>query len=285
MQFQLNELLQYCVDKAVWGRSLATIITHNPKTFSEVLKHIEDFQTLHNNSWYRGCGSDAHKLIPSLYRHPSKKTPEELHKLERELSDRFVQRSPPFVSQSFEDEWERMFYMQHYGIPTRLLDWSESPFIALYFALTSCERNVRNKAKSSVAIWMLNPDEWNKNALSDISYVGGILDSKREQVKSYSPNAELDERKNMPIMIHGTHNSVRIVAQRGMFALFGKSITSVDEVYTNQEMTEGILQKIVIDKVYVDDIAASLFRKGVSDSTVYPDIYGLSLELRRSYGF
>lgn len=264
---------------------MATIETHNPKTFSEVLKCIEDFQAVHNTSWYRGCGSDAHRLLPSLYRHPSKKTPDDLHKLERELSDRFVQRCPPFVSQSFEDEWERMFYMQHYGIPTRLLDWSESPFIALYFALTSCERGAKNKVKSNAVIWMLNPDDWNKNALKDISYAGGVLDSKREQVKSYSPNAELDERKNMPIMIHGTHNSVRIVAQRGMFALFGKSITSVDEVYSAQDMPNDILQKIVIDKSYVDEIAASLFRKGISDSTVYPDIYGLSLELRRSFGF
>ncbi len=258
---------------------------HTPESFSDVMQVIEMFQEKHKTAWYRGSGKASHALIPSLFRHPKKKTPDELHKLERDLSSTFSQRSPPFVQQGFEDEWERMFYMQHYGIPTRLLDWSESPFVALYFALTTCARGKTNKPIDDVALWMLDPSEWNRHALSDISYPGGVLDSKREQVKSYSPNAELDERKNTPIMIYGTHNSVRIVAQRGMFALFGKSTDAMDISFRDHDFTQGTLEKIVIAKDEVDIVAKSLFRKGISDSTVYPDIYGLSLELRRSFGF
>ncbi|CAN7469886.1 FRG domain-containing protein [Pararhizobium sp. LjRoot238] len=263
----------------------STITLHSPTSFLEVMQIIETFQIAHQSAWYRGSGKDSHHLVPSLFRHPKRKTPDELHKLEKDLASTFAQRSPPFVQQSFEDEWERMFYMQHYGIPTRLLDWTESPFVALYFALTTCARGKSNKPSDNVAIWMLDPSEWNKSALSDISYAGGILDSKREQVKSYSPNAELDERKNTPIMIYGTHNSARIVAQRGMFALFGKSTDSMDVSYEDQTFTDGTLQKIVILKDDVDKVATSLFRKGISDSTVYPDLFGLSLELRRHFGF
>lgn len=262
-----------------------SIKIHRPNNFSQVLAVIEKFQEKHSTAWYRGSGSQSHKLVPTIFRHPTLKTAEELNKLERDLASTFSQRSPPFLSQVFSDEWERMFFMQHYGIPTRLLDWTESPFVALYFSLTSCHRDEENKVSDDVAVWMLNPSSWNKAALSDISYGGGILDSKKEQVKSYSPNAELDERKVTPILIYGTHNSSRIVAQRGMFALFGKSTEPMEDMYNKIPITGDALQKIIIDKNRVDEIAASLFRKGISDSTVYPDLQGLSLELRRVFGF
>lgn len=261
------------------------IKTHTPSSFSAVMQVIEAYQEAHDVAWYRGCGKASHGLSPSLFRHPKHRSAEELHLLEKSLASSFAQRSPPFVQQSFDDEWERMFFMQHYGIPTRLLDWTESPFVALYFALTNCARSKTNKVSEDIALWLLDPSEWNKSALKDISFQGGVLDSRKEQVKSYSPNADLEERKNLPIMIHGTHNSARIVAQRGMFALFGKSTASMETNFENGGFVAGTLEKIVITKDHVDKIAASLFRKGISDSTVYPDLFGLSLELRRSFGF
>lgn len=261
------------------------VLVHNPKDFSEVMRTIEEFQDSRETSWYRGIGDPSHSLTPSIFRNPKMQAAEIIHQAEREISAAFEQRSPPFVSQAFKNEWEQMFYMQHYGIPTRLLDWTESPFIALYFALTTCQRTRSGKPKHDAILWMLDPVKWNRGALKDISFKGGILDANREQVKAYSPQADLDERKNLPVMIFGTHNSPRIVAQRGMFALFGKLICSMEHCYENNEFSGATLQKIVIDKDARDKIAASLFRKGISDSTIYPDLHGLSLELKRSFGF
>lgn len=264
---------------------MPVIVIHKPNNFTEVLSAVETFQDARNASWYRGVGDVTHFLTPTLFRHPKNKTIELIHEIEKELSATFEQRSPPFVNQAFKNEWEQMFYMQHYGIPTRLLDWTESPFIALYFALTSCERTRTGAPKNDAAIWMLDPEQWNRGALSDISFKGGILDANREQVKSYSPKADLEERKNLPVMIYGTHNSPRIVAQRGMFALFGKSVEPMETSFQAGVFTDGSLQKIVIDKSIRDAVAKSLFRKGVSDSTIYPDLVGLSMELKRAHGF
>ncbi len=258
---------------------------HRPEDFPAIMNIVESFQQDHHTSWYRGVGNAAYSLTPTIFRHPKKRRIEDIHEVEQKLASVFEQRSPPFVSQEFRNIWERMFFMQHYGIPTRLLDWTESPFIALYFALTSCSRTKAGKPKDDAAFWMLDPVLWNQGALSDISYDGGVLDPNREQVKAYSPDAGLDERKNLPVMIYGTHNSPRIVAQRGMFALFGKSTDAMESSFGKGEFPAETLQKVVVGKEYRDGIAESLFRKGVSDSTIYPDLHGLSLELKRSFGF
>lgn len=84
-------------------------------------------------SWFRGCGCEDHKLLPSLYRHPTITQSESLLDLEMQLLERFRQRSVPFHDRDISDDWECLFFMQHFGVPTRLLDWSENPFIALFF--------------------------------------------------------------------------------------------------------------------------------------------------------
>lgn len=264
---------------------MPAVTVHKPKSFSELVTIVEDFQDAREASWYRGLSKTSHTLKPTLFRHGKKTDATAIDLMERELAATFRKRSPPFVSQALSNEWERMFFMQHYGIPTRLLDWSESPFVALYFAICDVERSATGKPKNDAAVWMLDPIAWNRSALSDISFKEGILDTDQQQVKSYSPGTELSDRKVLPVMIYGTHNSPRIVAQRGTFALFGKGTDPMEKVFASGDFLDGVLHQIVIEKDVVDKISVSLFRKGISDSTIYPDLFGLSMELKRAYGF
>ena len=109
------------------------------KTVQSLETYISHVERLRANRkgrlWYRGCGKVSYELKPSLYRHKRTKSIEDLMLLEKNLMARFQQRSIPFHSRALNDPWEWLFFMQHYGVPTRLLDWSESPLMALFFAV------------------------------------------------------------------------------------------------------------------------------------------------------
>ena len=117
--------------------------------------------------WFRGTGRVSYELVPSLYRHPSKKDVADLIELEGNLLTRFRHRSIPYQDRPPSNDWELLFLMQHYGVPTRLLDWSENPFIALYFAITAAEScRVRGAFMEDAAVWILNTKLWNGHILS-----------------------------------------------------------------------------------------------------------------------
>ncbi len=103
--------------------------------------------------WFRGQAKANWKLVPSLARH-------EAHlKAESALIKRFMQNAAPHIASPPRDEWEWIFLMQHHRAPTRLLDWSESPLAALYFAV---QEKVTMTAAG--AVWCLDPVALNKEA-------------------------------------------------------------------------------------------------------------------------
>lgn len=246
---------------------------------------VEGFQNKRTVSWYRGAGDTAYSLVPGLARRTPAPPPEDLCRIEKGIANSFAQRSPPFLNSTFATDWKMLFYMQHYGIPTRLLDWTESPFVGLFFALTSVKRDGAGVPITDAALWLCDPIAWNRTALSHISFSGEVLDESCEELKAYSPSSEVDQRATLPVMIYGTHNSPRIVAQRGVFALFGKGIEGMETVFSNGKFPADAMQRIIIRKDLINDMLDSLHRKGFAESTIYPDLFGLSLEIKRSFGY
>jgi len=260
-----------------------------PKSLPQYLELVEQLQRSAGHSlWFRGCGKSKHRLVPSLYRHPTVSTQPELEALERQLMVRFRQRSIPYHARNLSDDWEALFFMQHYGVPTRLLDWTENPLIALHFALMLAPRSSRRKGihyGGAAAVWVLDPVVWNKAALKHVSYSGAPLVPGDEELKGYSPRTTGTPMHSHPVALYGAHNSSRIVAQQGVFTIFGANKGAMEKLVKNGAFPPKALTCIVIDANRISRMRKSLLNQGITESVVFPDLEGLARETKRHFGF
>ena len=251
--------------------------------------YVELVQKTQSNTdcelWFRGCGKAGHELLPSLYRHPTKRLPDELGSLERSLVTRFTQRSIPFHSRVLATRWDSLFFMQHYGVPTRLLDWSENPFIAFYFAVMGAARDDAGKYVEDAAVWVLDPKAWNQHTLKDQSYKGGVLSSDDNSLSAYRELHNHNDMPNAPLAMYGSHNSQRIVAQRGVFTVFGKSVTPMETMFKTGKYPPEALAKVVLKSAKIKTLREQILGYGITESVVMPDLDGLAREIRRQFGY
>lgn len=247
-------------------------------------------ETQTRTRWYRGCGDAHYQLIPSLYRHPKLKGADRLFKQEMDILKRFRLKSGPYVQTIVPetDNLRVLFVMQHFGIPTRLLDWTENPYIALYFALTDAQYTKTKGGpvyRKDVAIWALDPVEWNKRALEFDPSPGIISALDEELLNGYMPGPATTHHKAEPVAVDGVYNSPRIAAQRGVFTLFGTSNKPMEESYVENNYPQDSLVKLIVGKSHIKNLLEGLMRIGITDSVVYPDLTGLAKELKRQFGY
>ncbi len=283
---------------------MAEIEIYTPKTFEEYVQTVGELNRGNEGtSWYRGAADASHGLLPGLYRKPLGKNAAEWAGLEQDMMLSFSQRSMPFVDDRITPgeggsagEWALLFYMQHFRIPTRLLDWSLSPFVALFFAASgeftpsAKTKSKKIEFKKNAVVWVLNPKKWNQTAWNTRSYAKGIAFTNEPLLKSYRPPITGTDKSDLPVAMFGAHNNRRIVAQRGAFTIFGAGTTSMDAQFKNYRFPDAIqfsneLAKIVIKNELLPDFRSSLFSYGITDSVIYPDLEGLAHEIKREFGF
>jgi len=260
-----------------------TLNSPDVKSLTEFTKLIEERLAASNGAlWHRGCADfDNDHLTPGLYRHPTKTNIKDLLALEMKMLSHFRQRSIPFVNRPLEENWERLFFMQHSLIPTRLLDWTENPFIALYFALTSKSKG----ADGDSVVWMLDPIAWNRKSLDHITFSEGILSVDDSRLDYLRPGADHDTMNADPLAIYGFHNTARIVAQRGVFTIFGKDTDYMERIYGKRDYPQDCLLKVRLPKDKKSDLLVSLFRMGFTHSVIFPDLDGLAKETKNFFEF
>jgi hypothetical protein len=270
-------------------RALPTPLrTESVETLRDFTELIENLVADKQPAWFRGVGVTSHRLVPSLYRHPTITDVEQLIALERKLIQRFRERSIPYQASPhvMRDDWDLLFLMQHFGVPTRLLDWTESPYIGLFFALTSAPLDPASQLPAdAAAVWVLRPVAWNNHALSDIGFDEGILSVGAKPLEPWTPGPDTDYMRVFPVAMYGLHNSPRIVAQRGVFTIFGKATDAFDEVHQAGGYPSDTLLKIEVSATAILALLEQLIAVGITDSMIYPDLEGLARELKRLYGF
>jgi hypothetical protein len=80
---------------------------------------------------FRGVRAESFSLVPKIGRPPLVQTPRK----EKQIFEEFKFRAVSFLKAEPENDWEWLALAQHYGLSTRLLDWTENPLIALWFSV------------------------------------------------------------------------------------------------------------------------------------------------------
>lgn len=112
----------------------------NEITIENIEKFHKYFTKDNKNYFYRGVSNSKYELIPALGRIdllPENRQDQNLNEVEETLIKNFKRRARPFYKSVTDDEWELLAIAQHHGLPTRLLDWTRNPLVALYFAVES----------------------------------------------------------------------------------------------------------------------------------------------------
>ena len=169
--------------------------------------------------------------------------------------------------------------MQHYGLPTRLLDWTVGAFIGLYFALRE------QGTSSQPCVWVLNPYWLNlistsKELVFFSDQVSQDVDDREIADKYLFDSKELSK---YPIAISPPHINERITAQKSTFTVHGTLKTGLQRLWKDDDGKQ--LVQLRISKRYSHSMLSQLWLSGLTESTLFPDLGGLSLELKREYGF
>lgn len=228
------------------------------KSWNSLLDAIKEYRnTLPENTevWFRGQGNAEYTLKPSLLRYKNGVEKErEVFETYRRLSQK--------LSFSHKNEWEMLIDMQHYFIPTRLLDWSENLGIALFFAVSS------HKDGNDIGLYILNPKE-----LNQYSKKAGIPIVPDDSMGlSYIENyiRKIPFPPQYPIAIKSNFINERVMAQRGMFTVHGDNLTEMEKLCPNA------VKKFVISNDTVPEIKDFLEIANINEFTVFPDLHGLS---------
>jgi hypothetical protein len=196
-----------------------------------------------------------HPLLPSIC---CNNNPDSLLSHEKEMMRQFKSEAPSCLHLLPETEWDWLVVAQHHGLPTRLLDWSYDPYVALWFALERAEDN-----KSEPEVWVLKPEA------KDI-----ILPS-----PNFSPYSGSRTKVFKP-----SFDIPRVRVQKGCFTAF-RFIPETKNGFVPLEKNKYLrhrLERVRIAKYSIKRFKKPLYSMGYTRSTLYPDLDKVAKRIKDS---
>ncbi|MCR4924243.1 MAG: FRG domain-containing protein [Lachnospiraceae bacterium] len=230
---------------------------------------------------YRGMCDSSYKMCTSLGRN-CKELQKQLEPAILESFAKYAINDEPSIVQSV---WRQMIFGQHYGLPTRLLDWTQSALVALNFATT--EENLSNMDKHDCMVWRINMSEI-VNSLPDI-YRSAVnnkhstiftVDMLKELTGNSLNKYDRDMGDSSMVIIEPPSLNQRIINQHSFFAVVPMGIADIEE-FLNKNTTDSV--KYIIDKGLRWRIRDMLDQLNMSERIVFPGLEGVSKWIARHY--
>jgi FRG domain len=242
------------------------------KSWDEFLArgHVREALKPHWRVIFRGQANARHGLAPSLIRAVQQTllqpTPAEVYKYEKACRREFETQAHLYMNASLLSalptsvHW--WMHMQHFGAPTRLLDWTGSPFVAAYFA---CE----SAPDDDGAVWSL-----------DVQLAPFHMPRAFENRDEPTLARDLfcaEPARSLHILMTG-HRNERMVAQRGVFTLSPDASSDHHHILSRiaaSRTNESAFRKIRIPKSMKRDFYEKLLAMNINARSLFPGADGL----------
>jgi hypothetical protein len=229
-----------------------SINSHLVTSLHSFLQEIEFLDLLAHQVLFRGQGVRGN-LIPSIARKDPKVN---TAGTEREMLRQLRLQGASLLPSNEETDIDLLVRAQHFGLKTRLLDWSSNPLVALWFACTY-------SPPGTVYIYALIADELRGE----------------------------DVHRSDPFQLTRTHvlqprmNNPRVIAQHGWFTLhrYSESSNRFVALEQNGEVSKKLFEYCIEDENR-RTVTASLARLGLNKKVLFPDLSGLCEHLNASHG-
>jgi len=229
---------------------------------------------------YRGM-SDANYRISSSLRRVCKSKSRDLENVILANFTKYAAYEDPSIESSI---WRQMILGQHYGLPTRLLDWSFSPLTSLHFALS--ETNLENMDRHDCVVWRTDVHELHQMLPDKYQAVmekegTTVFSLKMLQAACSGPEEyDADMKDRAMLIVEPPSIEQRIINQYSFFSIVPSDMQDVEDFLN--KYTERTV-KFVIKKELRWQARDLLDQLNISERIIYPGLDGLSRWLLRHY--
>lgn len=266
----------------------------------EYLRYVNILATGKSRLFYRGHGNSSYFLKPGTHR--DKLVDEKTIILDYE-------HFAPAHDLKREKDIDMLIDMQHYEIPTRLLDWSLSPLYALFFA---CYDELGTNNENDAEVFIFDPWKYNNLIIDykskphpkihDIHIYARVLLAKGYNLtevnnavfKKYDYKSLTNADLKLPFAMVGDYHNPRNQSQKGTFTIQGsdeRDIISLlheykdfpsefSSIYSDKNNIEDILKIIRIPSSAKKRILEELNILNIHPYSIYPDPHGMSRYLK-----